>query len=84
MMYALNLAADSRILSATYPQYASVNAVVVDTLPEGNIYDYQYINSEFIYNPIPVEEPIETPSRLDVIEAKLTYIAMMADLTEVL
>ena len=29
-------------------------------------------------------KPAETPSQLDVIEAKLTYIAMMTDLTEVL
>lgn len=29
-------------------------------------------------------KPIEIPSQLDIIEAKLTYIAMMTDLTEVL
>ena len=50
-MYALNLAEDGRILSATYPEYAPADAVIVDALPEGNVADYLYINGEFIYNP---------------------------------
>ena len=37
VMFALNLAEDGRILSATYPEYAPAAAVFVETLPEGNI-----------------------------------------------
>ena len=35
---------------------------IVDTLPEGDILDYLYVNGEFIYDPIPVVEPEEIPS----------------------
>ena len=38
-MYALNLAEDGRILSATYPKYAPADAVIVEALPEGDIPD---------------------------------------------
>lgn len=41
-------------------------------------------SSEEIVAQEEVNKPIETPSQLDVIEAKVTYIAMMTDLTEVL
>jgi hypothetical protein len=62
MKYALNLAHDGRILSATYPKYAPQDAVVVDALPEGDLHDYRYVDGEFIYDPIPVEEVEEEPS----------------------
>lgn len=79
MNYALNLTEDGRILSATYPQYAPADAVIVEELPEGNLPDYQFIDNQFIYNPLPKEEPIEQPSQLDIIEAQVTYTAMMTD-----
>lgn len=50
-MYALNLADDGRILSATYPKYAPADAVIVDSLPEGDIYDYLYIGGQYFYLP---------------------------------
>ena len=57
-MFALNLDTDGRILSATFPQCAHGDVVIVDKLPEGNIADYLYINGEYVYDPIPVpEEP---------------------------
>lgn len=68
-MYALNLAEDGRILSATYPKYATANAVIVNALPEGNIADYLYINGEFIYNPIPIPEPEVVPTQEERIAA---------------
>lgn len=62
-MYALNIAEDGRILSATYPQYAPADAVIVDTLPEGNLPNYRYVDGEYIYDPLPVpEEPEPTPT----------------------
>lgn len=61
-MFALNLNEDNRVLSVTYPQYAPENAPQVETLPEGDVYDYLYVNGEFVYDPLPVEpqpEPVD-------------------------
>lgn len=53
---------------------------VVETLPEGDISNYKYINNEYIYDPLPEPEPIEPePTQLDVLEAQVTYTAMMTD-----
>ena len=60
MRYALNVGEDSRILSATFEKFAPVGAVLVNSLPEGNIADYLYQNGEFVYDPLPVVEPEET------------------------
>ena len=79
MKYALNLAEDNRVLSAcvVLPNGNYDGMPIVDILPEGNLLDYQYIDGEFIYNPLPKEEIKEVPSQLDVIEAQITYTAMM-------
>ena len=59
-MYALNLAEDGRILSATFHQFAPASAVTVAALPEGNIYEYRYKGGKYIHDPLPVpEEPAE-------------------------
>ena len=79
MQYALNLAEDGRILSSTYEQFATDSAVIVDELPNGNISDYKYIDGQYVYDPIPVEEPEEPHTQLDRIEAQVTYTAMMTD-----
>ena len=62
MKYSLNLAEDGRILSATYPQYAPSDAVIVDELPDGNIADYLYVDGEYVYDPLPVPEEPEQPA----------------------
>lgn len=79
MKYALNLAEDGRILSATFPKFAPADAVTVGELPEGNIAEYRYVDGEFIHDPVPVPEVEEAPSRMDAIEAQITYTAMMTD-----
>ena len=81
MKYALNLAEDKRILSTcvVLPKGNYSNMPIVDILPEGNLFDYQYIDNEFICNPLPKEEPVVKPSQLDIIEAQITYTAMMTD-----
>ena len=66
MNYALNLAEDGRILSATYPQYAPADAVIVNTLPDGDITDYLYVDGEYIYDPLP------KPSNLPVAPRNIT------------
>lgn len=58
-MYALNLAKDGRILSATYPRYAPADAVIVEILPEGNISDYLYLGDKYVYDPLPEPEQPE-------------------------
>lgn len=57
MKYALNIADDGRILSATFAKYAPADSVLVDTLPEDNISDYLYQDGEYVYSPLPEVEP---------------------------
>lgn len=62
-MYALNLAEDGRVLSATYPKYAPADAATVDALPEGDISDYLYVDGQYVYDPLPEpEQPEPAPS----------------------
>ena len=56
MKYALNLNEDGRILSATYEQYATERAVLVEELPEGNVTDHLYIDGEYVYAPLPKQK----------------------------
>ena len=58
-MYALNLAEDGRILSATFTRFAPADSVIVDALPDGNIADYRYENGKYVYDPLP--EPDREP-----------------------
>ena len=66
-MYALNIAEDGRILSATYEKYAAEGMPVVDNLPTGetteenDISNYKYIDGEFVYDPLPQPEPEPEP-----------------------
>ena len=62
-MYALNIdSATRRILSATFPEFASEDAVIVDVLPEGDISDYLYLDGEYVYDPLP--KPKEPEDKL--------------------
>lgn len=73
-MYALNLAEDGRILSATYPQYAPADAVTVDALPDGDISDYLYVDGQYVYDPLPEPEQPEPETEVttdDVLNALL-------------
>lgn len=62
MTYALNLAEDGRVLSATYPEYAPEDAVKVEALPEGDVSDYLYVDGEFICDPQPKAEVNDKPT----------------------
>ena len=86
MKYALNIAADGRILSATFEQYAPADAVLEDELPTGNteaernIENWLYVDGAYVYDPLPEHESEpETPSQLDRVEAQAVYTAMMTD-----
>ena len=68
MKYALNLAEDGRILSATFEEYAAAGLPLVDILPEGNIADYKYIEGAYISEPLPKPDP---PQSYRTIEERL-------------
>jgi hypothetical protein len=72
MKYALNLGADGRVLSATYPKYAPADAVQVEELPEGNLADYIWRDGAFVHEPLPKpEQPEKEPNTDDVLNALL-------------
>lgn len=56
-MYALNLGPDGRCLSAAPANLAPIGATLVPYLPEGNLYDYRYVEGNYIYDPVPKSEP---------------------------
>ena len=75
----LNLAEDYRILSASYTTRTE-GENIVESLPEGDIIDYKYIDSEFVYDPLPQPEPpAPEPTQIDLVEAQALYTAMMTD-----
>jgi hypothetical protein len=63
--FALNLAEDGRILSAcvVLPNGNYEGMPIVDELPNGNIYEYRYVDGEYILDPLPEpEQPEPAPS----------------------
>lgn len=64
-MYALNLAEDNRILSATFEEYATADMPKVDTLPDGDITDYLYVDGQYVYEPLPEPGPAPTEPTAD-------------------
>lgn len=73
-MYALNLDTDNRILSAcvvlSIGNYAGMP--IVNTLPDGDITDYKYIDGEYVYDPLPKPvEPNPEPSTDEVLDVLL-------------
>lgn len=80
MKRSLNLDGDGRILSSCICLEGVEYENIVDELPEGDITDYKYIDSEYVHEPLPEpEESEEQPTQLDVLEAQVTYTAMMTD-----
>ena len=69
--FALNLADDGRILSATYEQFSVEGMPIVDALPEGDITNYRYVDGEYVYEPLPVPEQPDTATTDDVLNALL-------------
>ena len=58
-MIALNVdKKTSRVLSASllFNGASMPGSVKVETLPDGNLYDYLYVNGEFVYSPIEKQE----------------------------
>lgn len=79
-MIALILNQDKRILSTAPDECVAAHYPRVETLPEGKITDYKYIEGEFIYEPLPqMEEPEPVPTMIDELEAQALYTAVMTD-----
>lgn len=73
-MYSLNLNTDNRILSACVCLEGFKYENIVDTLPDGNISDYKYINGKYVYDPLPRVEASESepqPTTEEVLNALL-------------
>lgn len=60
-MYSLNLDTDNRILSACICLEGQTYENVIDTLPDRDVTDYKYINSKYVYDPLPKPEPEPEP-----------------------
>ena len=71
-MYSLNLDKDGRILSACVCLDGFEYTNIVETLPEGDISDYKYIDGKYVYDPLTEPEPQpEEPTTDDVLNALL-------------
>lgn len=57
--YGLVLDEDNRIIDAPIQRYAPADAIIVDTLPEGCLPEYLYIDGEYVHDPLPKPEPVE-------------------------
>nr|DAT87726.1 MAG TPA: hypothetical protein [Caudoviricetes sp.] len=58
-MYYLNLDKETnRVLSASllFNGTSMPGSTAVETLPDGNLYDYLYVNGELVYSPIEKQE----------------------------
>lgn len=76
-MYSLNLDKDKRILSTCVCLDGFEYENIVDELPEGDVTNYKYVKGEYVYDPLPETDVI--PTQLDILEAQVTYTAMMTD-----
>lgn len=85
-MHALNLSEDNRVLSVCEllpnseqdgkPVISIENGKyngmeIVKTLPDGDLYEYKYINGEFIHDPLPEEPIVEEPTIYEIMDALL-------------
>lgn len=81
--FVLDLAEDNHItMAAIYHVEIPAGAITVDEIPdEGySIVDYRYENGEFIFDPLPEPEPFDPgPNRFDILEAQVTYTAMVTN-----
>lgn len=84
-MYALNLAEDGRILSATEDKYGTEGQPRVEELPTGeteaekDISNYKYINGEYIYAPLWQIAPIEIGGTSTVSTAEADMMGLIVD-----
>lgn len=71
MKYALKLADDGRILSATFEEFATDTDILVDSLPDGDITNYRYEHSEYVNDPSPSLHKEAIERRIDELKRNL-------------
>ena len=69
-MYALNLDKDNRVLSVTFPEYATEQMPLVENLPEGNITNFRFLDREFVEDEDLIAEEIKEKVQVQVAELK--------------
>ena len=84
MQIVLNLADDGRIQGAGVYAVIPEGAIVVDSIPEGNLADYLYIDGQFVHDPLPVvEEPENLPSDAErIAELEEALALLLSGVTE--
>lgn len=71
-LYALNLAEDGRVLSVTFDEYAPKDYPRVESLPEGDVSGYLFVDGEFVLDPLPKPEvPEAEPTTEDILNVLL-------------
>lgn len=77
-MYALTLTEDKRInfVSRSLPIGDEIG---VESIPEGNITDYKYINNQFYYDPLPPVQ--EQPDEVQLLKSRLDSLMSYTGLT---
>ena len=72
-MYALCLSEENRIIYACVVLPSTpADLPRVDTLPEGNITDWLYVNKKYVYDPLPVPPtPEPEPTADEILNALL-------------
>jgi len=84
-MYAINLNSENRILRATEERFADSESYLVESLPTGesekekDISNWKYINSQYVYDPLPDPEPQPEPIDIGKLDAQVLYTALMTD-----
>lgn len=63
-MFSLNLDADGRVLSATLEKFCP-SGVLVESLPDGNLYEYLYADGAFVHSPLPSTNGVTQPQSLE-------------------
>ena len=76
-MYGLKLDDHGRILHVVTEAFIREEHISVECLPDGDAAEYLYVNGEYVRQPAQAELP--EPTRLDTLEAQMTYTAMMTD-----
>lgn len=94
-MVALNLDKETRRILCAYEipsgHYAN-GTVLVDTLPDGILYEYRYVDGEYIHDPLPNKENLEdsqvatlsmeqddTATKISELEDKIDKLQKMVD-----
>ena len=73
MRYALSLDDNGRILSVSfYNEHTPKDVPVVEEIPDGNVYEYIFVNGQFIHDPLPEPEPpVAEPTADEILNARL-------------